>query len=91
MFEWDEAKSRFTLADRGFDFAYAIRIFDGFVVELDSPRYGEHRVKATGEVDGKHLTVIYVWRDGKRRNISARRAWPKEVREYDYARRQPSR
>lgn len=34
--EFDEEKSARTLAERGFDFRYAARIFDGVVVEWDS-------------------------------------------------------
>ena len=35
MFEWDEAKSAANLRARGFDFAFAARIFDGPTLELD--------------------------------------------------------
>ena len=43
MFEWDEAKSEANLESRGFDFAYAARIFEGPTLELDDDRaeYGE--------------------------------------------------
>jgi uncharacterized DUF497 family protein len=33
IFEWDLAKSERNLAERGFDFAYAARIFEGDVLE----------------------------------------------------------
>ena len=46
MFEWDQAKSDKNLAERGFDFEYACRIFGGDTIEWDDARrdYGERRV-----------------------------------------------
>ena len=73
-YEWDENKNMKTFQERGFDFDYASRIFDGPVVEWESPREGEHRTKATGMVAGRYITVIYTWRGGRRRIISARPA-----------------
>lgn len=54
MFEWDEAKSEANLVSRGFDFAYASRIFEGSTLELDDDRtdYGERRVQAIGDRRG---------------------------------------
>ncbi len=80
MFEWDEAKSEANFASRGFDFAYAARIFEGSTLELDDDRadYGERRVQAIGEVEGNVLLVVYTWRDETRRIISAPLANRKE-------------
>ncbi len=80
MFEWDEAKSEANLESRGFDFAYAARIFEGPTLELDDDRaeYGERRVQAIGEVEGNVLFVVYTWRGEARRIISARLASRKE-------------
>lgn len=72
-----------TFEERGFDFAYASRIFSGPVVEWESPREGEHRTKATGTVEGRYITVIYTWRSGMRRIISARPARKEERDVYD--------
>jgi uncharacterized DUF497 family protein len=74
IFEFDEEKSLRTLEERGLDFAYAARIFEGPVIEWDSPRRGEHRIKATGQVDQRFITVVYTWRGDARRIISARAA-----------------
>lgn len=81
-FEWDEQKSAATFEERGFDFQYAIRIFDGRVVEWESPRGDELRFKATGQIEGIFYTVIYTWRGRNRRIISARRARVQEIEDY---------
>jgi len=75
-FEWDEAKGDECLANRGFDFAYATRLFDGEVfVRLDDRNaYGEVRQQAIGYIDGLLFVVIYTLRAGVCRFISARRA-----------------
>jgi uncharacterized DUF497 family protein len=51
-FEWDEAKSRRTLQERGFDFDFATRIFRGRTFEREDTRlnYSERRVIAVGKV-----------------------------------------
>lgn len=81
-FEWDPDKSDATYADRGFDFAYASRVFLGPVLESPTDREGEERTRATGEIDGLCYTVIYTVREGRYRIISARRAWKNEERAY---------
>ena len=45
-FDWDPAKNDQNLAQRGFDFAFAVLVFAGAYVEFDDTRrdYGEHRV-----------------------------------------------
>jgi hypothetical protein len=49
-FEWDEAKSLRNQLQRGFDFAYASRIFAGSTFERADLRrsYGERRIIAIG-------------------------------------------
>ena len=80
MFEGAEAKSEANLKARGFDFAYAALIFDGPTLEMDDDRvdYGERRAQAIGRVGGDVLFVVYTWRGGLRRIISARLANRKE-------------
>ncbi len=74
IFEWNEAKSEKNLAERGFDFEYACRIFGGDTIEWDDTRrnYGERRVIAIGEVDEEVFVVVYTLREHVRRIISAR-------------------
>ena len=76
--EYDQDKSDWTLENRGFSFAYAARIFEGPFVERPSPRGGESRFLAVGRVDDTFIAVVYVWRAGNRRIISARPARRKE-------------
>ena len=83
-FEWDPTKSEATYRIRGFDFAYASRVFSGVWQEtVDTRRdYGKVRRQAIGEVNGDLLVVIYTMRGTKRRLISARRASRKERSEW---------
>ncbi len=80
IFEWDQAKSDKNLAERGFDFEYACRIFGGDTIEWDDTRrdYGERRVIAIGEVDEEVFVVVYTLREHSRRIISARLASRRE-------------
>lgn len=79
-FEWDAAKSEATFQRRGFDFAYASRLFAGPWMATEDTRtdYGETRLKALGQVGIDILVVIYTWRGDVVRIISARRANRKE-------------
>ena len=87
MFEWNDAKSRKNLRERGFDFAFAARIFDQDVLEHEDTRrdYGGPRLVALGEIDGEVFVVVYTWRGTSRRLISARRANRRERYAYRQA------
>ncbi|MGB6539296.1 MAG: BrnT family toxin [Xanthobacteraceae bacterium] len=82
LLEWDEAKSRRNLNERGFDFEYAARVFLGPTLErLDNRReYGEVRVQVIGRVIDNILFVVYTDRGDARHIISARLASRKERR-----------
>jgi uncharacterized DUF497 family protein len=82
LFEWDEAKSRRNVNERGFGFEYAARIFLGPTLErLDDCReYGEVRIQALGRVIDDILFVVYTDRGDARHIISARLANRKERR-----------
>jgi uncharacterized DUF497 family protein len=84
QFEWDPVKSEVMYQARGFDFAYASRIFDAALVAVQDTRvdYGETRMKAIGRVGPDILVVIYTWRGDAIRIISARRANRKERAEW---------
>ena len=79
-FEWDEAKSRWTLEERGFDFDFASRIFGGIVFERLDLRtdYGERRMISVGQVEGVFVTLAYTDREHARRIIAA---WPSSRKE----------
>ena len=87
IFEWNEAKSEKNLAERGFDFEYACRIFGGDTIEWDDTRrnYGERRVIAIGEVDEEVFVVVNTLREHVRRIISARLASRRERDAYHKA------
>ena len=74
-FEWDEAKDRANRLKHGFDFTFASRIFNGPVRRFVDPRpWGEQRLVATGQVEGRFITVVYTRRGDRYRVISTRPA-----------------
>jgi uncharacterized DUF497 family protein len=79
-FEWDPAKSDATHQARGFDFAYASRLFTmgGIASEDMRADYGETPIKAIGQVGPDILVVIYTRRGAAIRIISAHGANRKE-------------
>jgi uncharacterized DUF497 family protein len=89
MFEWDENKNLSNLAKHRLDFSDAIAIFEGFVVEVPDLRrdYGEERFRAFGVAGGEVLCVVFTWRGGNRRVISARKAGIRERANYQAVRR----
>lgn len=85
IFEWDESKSQATFAARGFDFAYAVRVFgDPRRLERidDRKDYGEERRQTIGSIDGKTYFVVSTQRRSAIRIISASRAHDHEDRAY---------
>jgi uncharacterized DUF497 family protein len=66
-FEWDEAKSRRNFRERGFDFEFAARIFDGSRIEEEDLRqnYGERRIAAIGKIEADIFVVVYTRRGEK--------------------------
>lgn len=70
MFEWDETKSQLNLEQRGFDFKFATRVFDGDVLEQEGTRrnYGERRIFCVGEIEGEVFAIVYTWRGARSEN-----------------------
>src|SRR6478752_7119561 len=83
-FEWDPEKNERNIARRGIDFAWAIAVFQGQVIEWIDQRkdYGEERWIAVGEIDGIVLTLVYTWRGVRRRIISAWKAHDSQRKRY---------
>jgi uncharacterized protein len=83
-YEWDEEKNSSNQKKHKVSFEVAVLIWDGFVYEWPDLRfdYGEDRMSAVGEIDGRAVFVAYTWRDGRRRIISARKADKNEQRSY---------
>jgi len=79
-FSWDPDKSEACLADRGFDFGLASRVFEGRTIErIDHRRdYGEVRVQTIGYIEGRLFVVVYTQRGAVKHIISARRAHQEE-------------
>lgn len=90
-FERDNAKSDACLAERSFDFAYAVRVFldDDRIVARDRRwDYGEDRYRLLGAIEGRVFVVIYTVRGSAIRIISARKANGREAMEYEQNTRQ---
>jgi len=86
-FEWDDAKNDGCFARRGFDFAYAVRVFFDLlrIVVQDTRRdCCEDRYRLIGMIDGRVYVVVYTVRGPVVRIISARKANPKEVVDYEH-------
>ena len=79
-FKWDPKKEAHNLRKHRLDFTTASLIWNGPILEkVDARRdYGETRVVAIGEVDGRIMVVVFTWRGTSRRIISARKANPRE-------------
>ena len=83
-FEWDPAKALENLRVHGVNFAVAAQVFDNPYLQWeDSDAEAEQRFEALG-IDGlgRLLVVVYTYRPGKIRLISARKATKKEGKEY---------
>jgi uncharacterized DUF497 family protein len=83
--EWDDTKDTANLAKHGLPLIAAIPIFaDPDWVERPSAqlRASESRFVAIGQVRGRLLACVYVWRGATRRIISLRTASRKERRVY---------
>ena len=86
-FEWDDAKNSACFERRGFDFAHAVNAFhDPYRIVVQDRRrdYGEDRYRLLGTVEGRAYVVVYTMRGLAVRIISARKANPKEVAEYEH-------
>jgi len=82
-YAWNEAKRVANITKHGIDFLDAAELFEE--VYLDRPAKevdAEQRRAATGLLNGRFITVIYVIRGEEIRLISARRARDNERRDY---------
>jgi hypothetical protein len=81
-FDWDPSKHERNRRERGFGFDYAARIFAGPTLEAIDRRndYGEERIRAIGEIDGRVFVVVYTDRSRVRWIISAWKASGKDLR-----------
>ncbi|WP_448152317.1 BrnT family toxin [Castellaniella caeni] len=85
-FEWDDTKSEVCFQSRGFDFSFAARAFfdPHRLILLDDRRsYGENRYQLMGKIERRLFVVVFTFRRGSVRIISARKANQREVKCYD--------
>ena len=84
LFEWDGIKREKNLRLHGIDFERAKEIWQGPVLEIPSSQtqHGETRYLGIGETEGRFLTVVFTWRENRRRIISARIARRDEREKY---------
>jgi uncharacterized DUF497 family protein len=83
-FSWDESKREWVLVERGIDFLrVAYSLFDGRpLLTVPTPREKEERFLSIGPMEGKFFAVIWTWREGTIRIITARRARHEEEKRY---------
>jgi uncharacterized DUF497 family protein len=83
-FVWNEAKRLWVLRERGIDFLrVADALFDGRpTLTVPSERDGEERYLSLIPIEGKLFAVIWMWRNGATRIITARRARDGEEKRY---------
>src|SRR5229473_6393295 len=84
-FEWDPDKEKENIRKHKVDFETASQIWESFVFEQNDDRrnYGESRLQALGEIDGRLMVVVFTWRGTARRIISARKANPREKSRFE--------
>lgn len=80
MIDFDPDKDAGNLARHGISLAAAEMLLAGFVVERIDDRhdYGETRIIATGEIEGREFVCVYTRRSEAIRVISLRPAKRKE-------------
>ena len=85
MYEWDPRKAKSNLIKHRIDFADATTALeDEAAITIDEEVGPELRHVTIGtDSYGRILVVVYAWREDKIRVISARRAGPRERREYE--------
>ena len=84
-FEWDSDKATANQQKHGISFAEARDVFDDphrLEEDATAPQFGEQRTKAIGRLGIVMVTVIYTYRQGRRRIISARRSRRDERERY---------
>ena len=84
-YEWDETKAQKNRRDHSIDFADAVTVFeDDLALTALDDASGEERFVTLGmDAMGRLLVVVYTWRGGRIRIISARKATKSERRHYE--------
>ena len=81
---FDPAKRERTLAERNLDFADAVAVFEGPLLQFEDERfdYGETRMVAVGYLHERMMIVIWTPRGADRHVFSMRKANDREQRRY---------
>ena len=85
-FEWDPSKARQNLKKHGIDFAdAAVALTDENALAIVDPDRDEEVrfVTLCRDPLTRVLAVVFTWRDDRVRLISARKATPRERRDYE--------
>lgn len=85
VFEWNEEKRILNLEKHKIDFEDVTEVFDRPLLLQRSDRDDEIRFVAVGELQSRHLAVVFTIRDEVCRLISARRARKNEQENYHAA------
>ena len=82
--EYDPAKRKKTVQERGLDFDRCGEFFKGPILEREDTRidYGESRFIAFGLLDDRMVVVVWTARGDKRRIISMRKANEREQKRF---------
>lgn len=83
--EWNSRKAAANLRKHGIDFADAATVvYDDRAITIPEARSDEERFVTIGmDALGRILVIVYTWRDERLRLISARKATPRERRQYE--------
>ena len=84
-YEFDPAKSAANRDKHGMDFVTAQALWQSYGWVQPLPYLAEARWMRTGPIAGRLWSVVYTMRAGRIRLISARRARPQEVKQYEDA------
>jgi uncharacterized protein len=84
-YEWDPLKAAANVRKHRVDFADAVSVFsDPMALTIPAESDAETRFATLGTDSlGRHLVVIYTWRGNRIRLISARKATPRERKQYE--------
>lgn len=87
--EWDPDKAAENLSKHGVDFADAVLVLeDDQAMTIEDTEHEERRFVTLGmDPYGRILVVVYTWRAGTLRPISARKANRRQRRQYESPRR----
>jgi len=84
-YQWDPEKAKHNYKKHGIYFADAVSVFsDDLAITINDDYPDEQRIITLGmDAFGRVLVVVYTWRGDDIRIISARKATPREHKQYE--------